>query len=192
MPTIVTHAAVPLALGLGLGHKRIPGRLLVIGIAASMLPDIDVLSFRFGIPAGDILSHRGLTHSLFFAALTAVYVAYSSRILKVSAWVAGLFAFVCIASHPLLDMLTTGGSGVALLWPWSDERMFFPYQVIQVSPFNISAFFSQRGVNVIVSELAWVWFPCILVMMALAWPRLNRHKRQLERIRKDQRGPTQE
>lgn len=187
MPTIITHAAVPLALGLGLGHKRIPGRLMVIGVIASILPDIDVLGFKLGISYGDILGHRGLTHSLFFAAMTAVYVAYSSRMLKVNAWVAGLYALVCIVSHPLLDMLTTGGLGVALLWPWSDERLFFPYRVIQMSPF-IDGFFSKRGLDVIVSELAWVWFPCVAVMMALALPRIGARKRQLERIHAAQRG----
>ncbi len=33
MPTIVTHAAVPLCLGLGLGCKIIPPRLLLAGVA---------------------------------------------------------------------------------------------------------------------------------------------------------------
>lgn len=188
MPTIITHAAVPLALGVGLGRSRIPGRLLVVGVIASMLPDLDVLGFRLGISYDSLLSHRGVTHSLFFAAMAAVYVAYSSRLLKVNAWAAGFFVFVCMASHALLDMLTTGGQGIALLWPWSDERIFFPYRVIQVSPFNQAAFFSQRGLDVIVSELAWVWFPCLVVMMALALPRLRERKRQLERIHAAQRG----
>ena len=43
MPTIVTHAAVPLCLGLGLGSRIIPPRLLLAGVAIAMLPDADVL-----------------------------------------------------------------------------------------------------------------------------------------------------
>ena len=46
MPTIITHAAVPICLGLGLGLKVIPPRLLFAGIALAMLPDADVLSFK--------------------------------------------------------------------------------------------------------------------------------------------------
>ncbi|MDU6453653.1 MAG: metal-dependent hydrolase [Enterobacter hormaechei] len=37
MPTIITHAAVPLCLGLGLGTKVIPPRLLFAGIVLAML-----------------------------------------------------------------------------------------------------------------------------------------------------------
>ncbi len=44
MPTIITHAAVPLCLGLGLGRKTIPPRLLLAGIALAMLPDADVMA----------------------------------------------------------------------------------------------------------------------------------------------------
>lgn len=47
MPTVITHAAVPLCLGLGLGSKVIPPRLLFAGIVLAMLPDADVLAFKF-------------------------------------------------------------------------------------------------------------------------------------------------
>ncbi|CAM7072737.1 hypothetical protein ESCOCP368M_23360 [Escherichia coli] len=42
MPTVITHAAVPLCIGLGLGSKVIPPRLLFAGIILAMLPDADV------------------------------------------------------------------------------------------------------------------------------------------------------
>ena len=71
MPSIISHAVIPLAVGLALGSKAIPRRLLVIGIAAAMLPDADVLAFRFGVPYGHQLGHRGITHSLVFALLLA-------------------------------------------------------------------------------------------------------------------------
>lgn len=50
MPTIITHAAIPLTLGLGLGTKIIPPRLLLAGIAISMLPDADVLALNLASP----------------------------------------------------------------------------------------------------------------------------------------------
>jgi inner membrane protein len=55
MPTIITHAAVPLCLGLGLGSKTIPPRLLLAGVALAMLPDADVLAFKFGVAYGNVL-----------------------------------------------------------------------------------------------------------------------------------------
>lgn len=32
-----------------------------------MLPDADVLSFKFGVAYGNVFGHRGFTHSLVFA-----------------------------------------------------------------------------------------------------------------------------
>jgi len=66
MPTIVTHAAVPLCLGLGLGSRIIPPRLLLAGVAIAMLPDVDVLAFKLGVAACSIPSPpaaRGLAGS---------------------------------------------------------------------------------------------------------------------------------
>lgn len=61
MPTIVTHAAVPLCLGLGLGARVIPPRLLFAGMALAMLPDADVLAFKFGIAYGNIFGSSRFT-----------------------------------------------------------------------------------------------------------------------------------
>jgi hypothetical protein len=50
MPSIITHAAVPLALWCAADRGRIPPRLLVAGVIAAMLPDADVLAFALHIP----------------------------------------------------------------------------------------------------------------------------------------------
>ena len=67
MPTIISHAAVPLAIGIGLGQRRIPAPLLAMGVVASMLPDADVLLFRLGATYDTAWAHRGFSHSLGFA-----------------------------------------------------------------------------------------------------------------------------
>src|SRR5258706_8976673 len=69
MPTLLSHPAVPLALGLAIGASRVSPRLLCAGVVASVIPDLDVVGFNFGISYSDILGHRGLTHSLGFALL---------------------------------------------------------------------------------------------------------------------------
>jgi len=48
MPTILTHTAVPLAIGLALGPRVVSRSLLVAGVLASMLPDLEAspLSLR--------------------------------------------------------------------------------------------------------------------------------------------------
>lgn len=77
MPTVITHAAVPLCLGAGLGLKVIPPRLLFAGVVLAMLPDADVLAFKFGVAYGNVFGHRGFTHSLLFAFVPPPCCAYS-------------------------------------------------------------------------------------------------------------------
>lgn len=67
MPTLLSHPAVPLAIGLGLGSRIVPPRLLLVGVAACLVPDFDVFAFRFDLGYSNPLRHRGVTHSLFEA-----------------------------------------------------------------------------------------------------------------------------
>ncbi|SBV36850.1 Inner membrane protein YbcI [uncultured Stenotrophomonas sp.] len=172
MPTIFTHAAVPLALWCASGRGRIPGRLLGAGIAAAMLPDADVLAFALHIPYADAFGHRGASHSLLFAGVLATLAALLSRHLHAGRMQALAFVFICALSHPLLDALTSGGLGVALWWPWSDQRLFAPWRPIRVSPFA-NGFFSMRGLQTLLSELRWVWLP--LALCVLGW-KLIQHR----------------
>lgn len=172
MPTVITHAAVPLCLGLGLGTNVIPPRLLLLGVVLAMLPDADVLAFRFGIAYGNALGHRGFTHSLLFALGVPILLTLAGRRWCRAGFMrCWLFLTVSLLSHSLLDAITTGGKGVGWLWPWSDERFFAPWQVIKVAPFALSRYTTAYGHQVIMSELLWVWLPGVLVMGLLYWRR---------------------
>lgn len=177
MPTVFAHALVPVAVGLGLGHRRIPARLLIAGIVAAMLPDADVVAFKFGIAYADAWGHRGASHSIVSALALGALAAICRRPLRTTAWTAFLFVAFSALSHPLLDMLTNGGLGVALLWPWSEQRFFAPWRVIEVSPFA-HRFFSARGVEVLLSEARWIGVPALLLMATLAAPRLVWERRK--------------
>lgn len=160
MPTLISHAAVPLAIGFGLGRYRIPPRLLLAGVLAAIAPDLDVVAFKLGIAYADAFGHRGASHSLMFALLLAAGASTAAPLLRTSRLTSFLFILTAAASHPLLDMLTNGGLGVALFWPVSDHRYFAPWQVIEVSPLSLRRVFSTQGLVVMRSELAWVWVPC--------------------------------
>ena len=171
MATIFTHAIIPTSLAVALGCKRVPVRWLMLGILFSILPDFDVLAFKLGIAYSAQLGHRGLTHSLFFAiALTllggmivqALGHRNKNQQVEQSRRIVLAFLFISIISHPLLDMLTNGGLGVAFFWPFSVERIFLPWQVIEVSPIGKSLF-SPRGWLVIQSELIKIWLPAITI-----------------------------
>jgi len=167
MPTVITHAAIPLAIGLGVGQRVVSRRLLIAGVTASILPDLDTLSFHFGIPYGSPFGHRGFTHSLIFAGVIAIAASISHRILRTTSWWAFAFVFLSAASHGILDTFTTGGKGVALLWPFSNTRFFAPIRMIQVSPIGVHRFFSRNEAHVIASELLWVWLPMLLLFLLL-------------------------
>ena len=157
MPTIMTHAVVGAAIARFGGGTP----LVVASAFCAMLPDADVAGFALGIGYGEMLGHRGLSHSIAFAAAAgAVAYAAAGR-----SWRTALTIALATASHGVLDALTNGGRGVAFLAPFSAERFFFPWTPIQVSPIGLG-FFSARGASVFVSELLWVWLPCIVLLGA--------------------------
>ena len=170
MPTIISHPAIPLAIGLGLSSGVVSQRLLIAGIAGSIAPDLDVYLHR-AFDAYAALEHRGLTHSILFALLCGAAAAAFAPRLHARALVAFLFVSVATASHGFLDAFTNGGPGILFFWPFSDERHFMPLQFIQVSPLGIRPFFSLNGVHVLWSELKWLWLPAIVLGIVLHWLR---------------------
>ncbi len=172
MPSVFTHAAVPLALWCASTRGRVSTRLLAAGVAAAVLPDADVLGFALHVPYADAFGHRGASHSLLFSAVLAALALTLHRPLRAGPAQAAAFVFACALSHPLLDAFTSGGLGVALWWPWSEARLFAPWRPIRVSPFA-NGFFSARGLQTVLSELRWVWLP--LTLAVLGW-RLLPHR----------------
>jgi inner membrane protein len=166
VPSALSHLAVPVALGAGLGRAAVPPRLLAAGAVASLVPDLDVIGLRLGIPYGATLGHRGASHSLAFAAALALLAAWRHRDLGAPRGAAFAFVLVSAASHGLLDALTSGGLGVALLWPLSAERLFAPVRPIRVAPLTLRAL-AARGPAVLASEIRWIWLPAALLALGL-------------------------
>ncbi len=142
-------------------------RLIFWMCVLSMLPDLDVVTFILGIPYEAPLGHRGAAHSLVAALLLAgLFAPLLKQYFSLSTTRSFALSFMVIASHGLLDTLTDGGHGIALLWPFSDERFFAPWQPIPVSPIGF-AFFSERGLHVFLTELVY-GFPFLVYGL---WPR---------------------
>jgi inner membrane protein len=144
----------------------------ILSLACSSLPDLDVIGYRWlYIPSYEFFGHRGFFHSPFFAALLGILIASicyrKEGFLSVQWWKYALYFFALTASHGLLDALTNGGNGIALLSPLTNERYFFPWTPIEVSPLSIGRFISQRGLTVLKSEALWVWGPCLLILVFL-------------------------
>jgi len=148
----------------------------LLGVVGSILPDIDVIGFHLGVPYGSFFGHRGFTHSLLFAAIVAGIVALiaswsSLRQLKSSLWWA--YFFVSIASHGLLDAMTSGGLGVAFFSPFETSRYFLPWRPILVSPLSFTHFSAARALAVLQSEVLCIWLPSagLALLSCAVWRR---------------------
>ena len=152
MPS-VGHIAV------GLTASRFPhpppgvrrGLWAAILVFLSCLPDADVIAFSLGIPYRAPFGHRGAFHSLAFAAACGIGLGVLAAFAKLPAWRLGAIAAVVVASHGLLDTLTDGGLGVALLWPFSNERYFASWRPIPVAPLG-ARLLAQRGLELMLHE----------------------------------------
>ena len=169
MPTVLSHPAVPLAIALGTGGEVTPPRPLLAGVICSVLPDLDSVGFWAGVPYEHLFGHRGFSHSLFFALVVGLLGWVAASSLNVRPTWAFLFLFIGTASHGLLDTLTNGGLGIALLSPFSNRRFFFPWRPIPVSPIGLGGFLSRRGLAILTGELFLLWLPLFRSPRNVSW-----------------------
>ncbi len=167
MPTIFTHAVFATVLGKSAISKTVLIWFWVITALCAMIPDADVIGYSFGVERGSMFAHRGFTHSIAFALVFGAIVAFFvHKFLPTNLTLIKLFVYFSLVtfSHSFLDMLTNGGPGVALFAPLSNQRFFFPWRPVEVSPIGVG-FFSRRGLIVIFSEIIWVWLPAFLFFL---------------------------
>lgn len=170
LPTFIAHAVTGIAMSSAISQKQQWLRVGILAVICSIAPDIDAIGFRIGIPYQHWLGHRGLSHSIVFAALLGIIALLfvSEKSVKRKCLCFSVF-FACGVLHDVLDAMTNGGLGVAFFSPFIDTRYFLPWQPIEVSPLSIKRFLTLRGWGVIKSELLWVIIPslCFMVMAAL-------------------------
>jgi inner membrane protein len=167
--TVFSHAIAGFAIAAAPSMSRRPARLWLAGALCAAAPDLDVVGLAFGVPWGHVLGHRGITHSLTFAAGLAalvVWVGFRADGSRGLALWAALFA--ATASHGMLDGMTDGGSGVAFFAPFDDARYFLPWRPIPVSPIGVSRFFTERGLAVLRAEVGLIWLPAGILLLAIA------------------------
>ncbi len=161
MASIFGHSAVGLTISKLIDQKN-SRLLLLIAILSTILPDFDVIGFKFGIPYTHPLGHRGFTHSIIFAVLWALILMFTIGKKNKLMWF--LVIFLSTLSHGILDAMTSGGRGVGFLIPFDNNRFFFPFRKIIVSPLGIKNFFSEWGLQVVFSEIKYVILPCFFIL----------------------------
>jgi inner membrane protein len=154
------HVAVGMAAG-RIQAKALQWQTFVAFAALSLLPDVDVIAFAFRIPYAAPWGHRGAAHSIALGIAAGALAGLAAR-----SWRTAAIAIPTVVSHGVLDTLTDGGLGVALLWPFTDARYFAPWRPIPVAPIG-AGMLSARGFHVLCVELA-LFAPLVL---AALWPR---------------------
>jgi len=129
---LFTHALLPYLLAKSFKRKNEEITAFVLG---GIAPDIDVLIMwiNFVYPTFFLITHRGITHSVFFGFITAICVLYLAsrtgirsffnRFMKFEPVINGRSAvFACAGAtlHIFLDYMTT--HGVPLLYPITTTR----------------------------------------------------------------------
>src|SRR6266508_3010060 len=116
----LTHGLLGATIGQALFARRLGGWGLLAGAVAAMAPDLDVVMMATG-PMGDWIYHRGVTHSIWVAALLGPALAYAAARSQAGGRRAWTLLFVLtLLSHPLLDWCTSYGT--QLLAPLSAHR----------------------------------------------------------------------
>jgi inner membrane protein len=139
MASAFGHGFAGVMLGKSFFTEKLPLRFWILSITCSILPDADAIGHALGVPYRSMWGHRGITHSILFAALIGVCVprmffkgqTISKRITSVRLTI---FFFVVTLSHSILDGLTNGGLGAAYFAPFDNGRYFLPWRPILVSP----------------------------------------------------------
>lgn len=166
MATVFSHSLIGATLG-SLAPQKIKSKKFYFWMAfLPVVPDFDSVAFVLRIPYESFWGHRGFTHSIVFSLFLAVITTLlaSSGLSKLQKAQTCFFFFLASISHALVDALTNGGLGVALFSPFSNERLFFSFRPIQVSPIGMG-FFSERGLKVLLSEVFWIVLPCTVILI---------------------------
>lgn len=177
MATVITHALVAGAISVlspseassyGEKFSKVPRfRLIVSMVLLAVIPDVDSLAFRYGIPYEDVFGHRGFTHSLIFSiGLAFVTGLLLFRAIGIGSKVWCYIVFLlCLAgvSHGIIDAFTDAGLGVGFLIPFDLDRYFFPWRPIDTSPVSIRAFFNGPAQTILLNEFVWVLLPVYTV-----------------------------
>jgi len=122
-----SHAVAALSIGTCFYRPWVAKRVWAAGAVCSVIPDLDVVGFRFGIRYGDFWGHRGITHSLVFAALLTgmvLLVCFRRGAPGLGRLPLSAYLFLATARHGVLDAMTNGGLGVAFFSPFENGRYF--------------------------------------------------------------------
>jgi inner membrane protein len=181
VPTFIGHAVAGITLSTTISQKQQWLKVGFLSLICAVVPDLDAIGFKLGIPYEHWLGHRGFSHSIVVAAtvglIASLFVSEKSTRRR---WLLFSVLFACGILHDVLDAMTNGGLGVAFFSPFKNNRYFFPWRPIEVSPLSLRRFLTHGGFSVIRSEFFWIFVPSLCFLALTTWFRMGKQHRKSE------------
>jgi inner membrane protein len=147
----LTQIVLGAAVGEAVAGRKMGAKAALWGAVGGTIPDLDVFLRFFYDPLDAALVHRGFSHSLLFALLAGLALAFVSRKLSKKDYSRKMWFwlwFLSIVTHPILDIFTNYGT--QFFWPF-DWRLTFnsvfvidPLYTIPFMILLIGALFMKR------------------------------------------------
>ena len=165
MASLISHAVAALGVGAAFYRPKLRKRAWVLGVACSILPDADVIGFRFGIPT-ETSGATAASHTLCFSPRFLPRPCDPDCVSKscVRRRKAALVLFFLGNCQQWLARRHDGWRpGRRFFSPFDTARYFLPWRPILVSPIGVARFLSPRGLAVLRGEIFWIWLPAVFL-----------------------------
>ena len=169
MPTPVSHAAVGYAIASWARADTETRRLGIVAAACAALPDID---WPWNVATTSLFSHRAITHSLLFAALSAVLatcLCFTRSQRSTNGRTILLILGLAALSHACLDALSSYSYGIEFFAPFWRQRFRFVWTPLGDPSGTLAGQLRQ--------ELFVVFLPAVVLATVGLWVRRTRRGR---------------
>lgn len=172
--TQIGHILVGATVGVLCKPQRISSKWLAVYLGAFiLLANVPDLPFRNWGHDRYEASHSIFVSLLFIAVMVGILVLWRDTRDKVGGWGVLIGGAVAWLSHLLLDSFYNHGHGIAIYWPFSDERLILPIPWFSVV--TEVDYFTAEGFREYLTEF--VFFTPFLVAVLL-WIVTKAHWRQ--------------
>ena len=160
----ITQAVLGAAAPQAISKRKNVKKAAMVGAAAGMSADLDVLIRSSTDPLLFLEYHRQFTHSLIFIPIGALLCATVIQKLLGKRWdlkfkQTYLYCLLGYATHALIDSCTTYGT--LLFWPFSDERIAWNtvsvIDPVYTLPLVLAVILTARKRDPRIIRFAWIW-----------------------------------
>lgn len=166
MPTPVSHAAVGYAIASWARADAPARRLGIVAAACAALPDID---WPWNVATTSLFSHRAITHSLLFAAVSAAlatWLCFTRPQRSINGKTILLVLGCAALSHACLDALSSYSYGIEFFAPFWQQRLRFLWTPLGRPGGTVAGQLRQ--------ELFVVFLPAVVLATVGLWVRRTR------------------